>query len=101
CDGVSVWIREARRPVSERSPDLMAHEVARANRLADVFEAAAAQPLLREPPRMAHLLLAVSLEVARARGPTDLTAGRPALAAWLRPFSEMPSLRATAPPQGR
>ena len=47
---------------------------------------------------MAHLLLAVSLEVARARGFGDLTNARPALAAWLRPISEMSSLRATAPP---
>jgi len=98
CDGISVWIREARRRENERSPGVLAHEAARAIRLADLFEAEVAQPLLREPPRMAHLLVAVSLEVARARGLGDLTAGRPTLAAWLRPLSERPSMRATAPP---
>jgi glutathione S-transferase len=98
CEGIAVWIREMRRPENERSPALIAHEVARAARLADVFEVEATRQVLQEEPRMAHLLLAVSLEVARARGLGDLTNTRPALAAWLRPISEMPSLRATAPP---
>jgi hypothetical protein len=93
-----VWIREIRRPENERSLTLLAHEVARAARLADVFEVEVKRQLLQEQPRMAHLLLAVSLEVARARGLGDLTNTRPALAAWLRPISEMSSLRATAPP---
>jgi glutathione S-transferase len=98
CEGIAVWIREMNRPDSERSSTLLAHEVSRVGRLADVFEAAVKQPLLQEQLRMAHLLLAVSLEVARARGLGDLTSGRPGLAAWLRPISEMSSLRATAPP---
>src|SRR5581483_2357573 len=67
CDGISVWVREARRRENERSPGVMRHEAARATRLADMFEAEVARPLWREPPRMAHLLLAVSLDVARAR----------------------------------
>ena len=98
CEGIAVWIREMRRPENERSLTLLAHEVARAARLADVFEVEVKRQLLQEEPRMAHLLLAVSLEVAHARGLGDLTNTRPALAAWLRPISEMPSLRATAPP---
>jgi glutathione S-transferase len=98
CDGITVWIREMRRPENERSPTLLAHEVARAARLADVFEVEVQRQLLQEEPRMVHLLLALSLEVARARGLDDLTNTRPALAAWLRPISGMPSLRATAPP---
>ena len=93
CEGISVWIREMNRPGNERSPTLLAHEVARAGRLADVFETEVQRPLLQEQPRMAHLLLAVGLEVARARGPSDLTEGRPGLAAWLRSISELPSLR--------
>jgi len=101
CDGIAVWIREMSRPQNERSPTLLAHEAARAARLADVFETEAKQPLLQPPPRMAHLILAAALEFARARGFGDLAEGRPDLAAWLRPLSEMPSLRATAPPTSR
>jgi len=52
--------------------------------------------LMEGPPSMAQLLLAVSLETASKRGPGDLTAGRPALAAWLRRFSDLPAMRATA-----
>lgn len=98
CEGIAVWIREMNRSENERSPTLLAHEVARAARLADAFEVDVAQPLLKGQPRMTHLLLAVGLEVARARGLGDLTEGRPSLATWLRPISETPSMRATAPP---
>ena len=98
CEGICVWIREMNRPASERSSTLLAHEVARAGRIADVFEAEVKQPLLGERPRMAHLFLAVSLEVATARGLGDLTDTRPGLAVWLRAISGMPSLRSTAPP---
>ncbi len=99
CDGLSVWVREKRRPANEQSPTVLAHEVARAGRLADVFEVEAGRPMLREPLCMVHFLLAVSLELAHARSLGDLTAGRPALAAWLKPISALASMRATAPPR--
>jgi glutathione S-transferase len=47
---------------------------------------------------MAHLILAVALEVARKRGFNDLTNGRPQLATWLRRISDLPSMQATALP---
>ena len=98
CDGIAVWAREMHRPENERSPSLLAHEFARTQRIADMFESKAREPLLQEAPRMAHLVLAVALETARKRGLGDLTDGRPALAAWLRPISDLPWMRATAPP---
>ncbi len=97
-DGIAVWAREIRRPESERSPTTLAHEAARTRRMADVFEAQIAAPLLQGPPDMAHLILAVAVETARSRGLGDLTAGRPHLAAWMRRISDLPSMRATAPP---
>ena len=96
CDGISVWVREMHRPESERSPTVLAHEVARSRRIADAFEAQAADPLLQGPLNMAQLLLAVALDTARTRGPCDLTAGRPQLAAWLARLCALPSMRATA-----
>jgi glutathione S-transferase len=98
CDCIAVWAREMHRPENERSPSLLAHETTRGRRLADAFAAKTAEPLLQEAPRMAHLVLAVALETARKRGFGDLTDGRPALAAWLRPISDLPSMKATAPP---
>jgi glutathione S-transferase len=98
CDGMSVWVREMIRPESERSPTVLAHEVARSQRMADLFEARVSEPLLQGPPRMPHLILAVTLDVAHKRGPGSLTEGRPQLAAWMRRMSDRPSMRATMPP---
>src|SRR5262249_10536510 len=98
CDGISVWVREMHRPESERSPTVLAHEVARSQRMADVFEGLVANPLMQGEPGMAHLILAVALDVARKRGPGDLTSQRPKLAAWMRSLCDQPSMQATALP---
>jgi glutathione S-transferase len=96
CDGIAVWVREMSRPASERSPTTLAHEAARGQRMADLFEGEVVTPLLQGPPNMAHLVLAVTLDFSSNRGFGDLTDGRPQLAAWLARMHELPSLRATA-----
>jgi glutathione S-transferase len=98
CDGISVWGREMSRPESERSPTVLAHEAARSQRMADLFEARASDPLMQGALGMAHLILAVSLDVARKRGLGDLTNGRPQLATWIRRISDLPAMRATSSP---
>jgi glutathione S-transferase len=98
CEGICVWVREMARPESERSPTVLAHEVARSGRMADFFEARVCDPLMEAEPAMAHLTVAVSLDMARKRGPGDLTNGRPQLAAWMRRMSDLPAMRATALP---
>lgn len=98
CDGISVWVREMHRPENERSPTVLAHEVARSERLADVFERRVAEPPWTGAPAMPHLILAVALDTAAERGPGDLTRGRGRLAAWHQKLSALPSLRATALP---
>jgi hypothetical protein len=57
-----------------------------------------AGPLLKGAPGMAHLILAVALDVARKRGPGDLADGRPQLAIWNRRMSTLTSVQATALP---
>jgi glutathione S-transferase len=101
CEGVCVWVREMSRPERERSPTVLAHEVARAQRVADVFEQRVADPLMQSAPSMAHLILAVALDVAAKRGFGDLTTSRPQLAAWMRSISELPSMRRTVPTAAR
>jgi glutathione S-transferase len=96
-DGIAVWAREMSRPVGERSPTTLAHEAARAPRIADMFEGRVAHPVMQGPLNMAQLVLAVALETARLRKMGNLTEGRPQLAAWAARMSELPSLRATAP----
>jgi glutathione S-transferase len=98
CDSISVWTREMARPANERSPTVLAHEVARSQRMADVFEGHVADPLMQGAPHMAHLILAVALERARYCGLDDLTNGRPQLADWMRSMSDRPSMQRTAPP---
>jgi glutathione S-transferase len=98
CDGISVWSREMHRPANERSPAVLAHEVARSQRMADVFEGHVAGPLMQSAPGMAHLILAVAIEMARKRGLGDLTNGRPQLASWMRSMSDLPSMQKTAQP---
>jgi len=101
CDGIAVWGREMARPENERSPTTLAHEAARAQRMADFFEERATDPLMQGPPSMAHLILAVAVEMARSRGLGDLTAGRRRLASWMPSISDRPSMRRTVPPQTR
>jgi glutathione S-transferase len=96
CEGICVWVREMARPESERSPTVLAHEVARAQRMADLFEGRVPD-LMQSAPSMAHLILAVALDVAAKRGFGDLTTGRPQLAAWMRSMSERPSMQRTTP----
>ena len=98
CDGISVWGREMSRPESERSPAVLAHEAARSLRMADFFEVRASDPLMQGAPGMAHLILAVSLDVARKRGLGYLTTGRPQLATWMRRTADLPVMRATSSP---
>ena len=98
CEGICVWLREMARPAGERSPTALAHEVARAQRMADEFERRIADPLMHEGSNMAQLILAVALDAARKRGFGDLTTGRPQLTAWMRSMSDRRSMQRTAPP---
>ena len=98
CDGISVWTREMVRPASERSPTVLAHEVARSQRMADVFEGSMDDPLMHGTLRMAHLTLAVAIERASKCGLGDLTDGRPRLTNWMRSMSDLPSMRRTVQP---
>jgi hypothetical protein len=86
------------RPENERSPTTLAHESARAQRMADFFEDRVTDPVLLGSPGMVHLILAVTVEMARKRGLADLTAGRPRLANCMRSISDLPSMQRTAPP---
>jgi glutathione S-transferase len=96
CEGIAVWGREMARPEDERSPTTLAHESARAQRMADFFEDRITDPLMQGG--MARLILAVAVEMARRRGLGDLTAGRLRLASWMRSISDLPSMKRTVPP---
>jgi glutathione S-transferase len=96
-DGLSVWVREMRRPESERSPTVIAHEAARADRLANFWEREISHPLMQGPLNLAQLYLLAGLDQIAYWKLGDFTEGRPKLAAWRARLHRRPSVKATAP----
>lgn len=96
-DGLSVWVRELRRPEGERSPGIIAHEAARAERLADFWGREIAHPLMQGPLNLAQLYLLAGLDQAAFWGIGKYDEGRAKLSAWLARLHERPSVKATAP----
>lgn len=97
-DGLAVWIREMRRPENERSPTIIAHEAARADRMLDLWETEIGTPLMQEGLTVTHLTLYCALDAARQMMGADAMASRPALAAWYTRLGDRPSLVATRLP---
>lgn len=97
-DGISVWVREMRRPPDEQSPEILAHEAERARRMADFWSKAVEHPVMTGPLTLAQMLLIAGLDQAAYWAMGDHTEGRPSLAAWRRRLNAIASVRATAPP---
>jgi glutathione S-transferase len=97
-DGLAVWFRELVRPQDERSPTVIAHERARAQRLLAWWETAIDSPWMNGPLNHAQLRLGCGLAFAlRIRG-FDWRPAHPRLAGWLDGFAARPSFQATEPP---
>ena len=96
-DGLSVWVRELRRPVTERSPTIIAHEAARAGRLADFWEREVSHPLMQEPLNLAQLYLLAGIDQAAHSKLAQYADGRPNLSKWLDRLHLRPSIAKTAP----
>ena len=92
-DGIAVWNRELRRPTHEQSPGVLALEATRANRVADVLQAAQPQHAT------AALALACTLGYCDRRHPAwRWRDGRAKLAAWYDAIAQGAHFRATEPP---
>src|SRR5690348_4740892 len=96
-DGVAVWLRELSRPVHERSPGLIAHEAARAERICDVWEREIAHPWMHGTLNMAQITLACALGIEARNPDFRWRPGRPALTEWFTQMMMRPSLVASAP----
>jgi glutathione S-transferase len=98
-DGVAVWNRELRRPEHERSPGVIALEIARTNRIADALEEGAARLRPDATPDAPAIALGCLLGYAERRHRAwPWREGRPALAAWYDSMATRPSFAATLPP---
>jgi glutathione S-transferase len=78
-DGIAVWVRELRRVEIERSPGVIAHEQARAQRCLDFFDTLAEQ--LTELPCFSQVTLASGLMIVNFL-PLDWQASHQKLADW-------------------
>jgi glutathione S-transferase len=100
-DGVAVWGREIiYRPEEMRSKTILAHEAARALRMADAFEKEVDGPILAGPLNMAQITLGCALNWLGAPMlcGQEWLAARPKLAAWAEAIARRSSFAATAPP---
>ena len=103
-DGYAVWSREIVLPPHERLAARVAHETARAARMADVWEATVSHAWMRRAPHapanialnMAQLTLGCALGHASRYPEMAWRTGRPRLAAWFDRFAARPSFAATA-----
>jgi len=97
-DGLSVWLREIRRPPNEQSPGLIQHEADRARRMTDLWETEIDHPVMRGTLNLAQITLACALGLEARNADFRWRPGRPKLCAWFDHIAARPSLAATAPP---
>jgi glutathione S-transferase len=102
-EGIAVWNRELRRPVSERSPTVLALEETRANRTSDRLEAMVAPGgdggAYGGALDAGRIALGCGLGYCEGRHRAwSWRAGRPRLAAWFDALTSRPSFQATTPP---
>jgi glutathione S-transferase len=98
-DGLSVWLRETKRPAGEQSPTTIHHEIERAKRLVDHWEAEIDHPWMRGNLNLAQITLACALGL-EARIPFHWREGHPKLRGWFERIGTRPSLARTVPPGG-
>ena len=99
-DGVAVWGRETLRAEEDQSPTILAHEAARAQRMADLWETEIEHPLMQGKLNLAQLILCAALDSLQRYKVCDARDGRPKLTAWHARLSERASVRATHPVTG-
>jgi len=97
-DGVSVWSRELKRPVSDRSLIVIDHEKTRAARMVAKWETEIDNPIMRGPLNYPQLTLACALCMDQWNPYFEWRSSHPMLAAWLKPLEMRPSFTTTAPP---
>lgn len=97
-DGVSVWVRELRRPESHRSQVVIEHEKERAVRMLESWESDIERNIMQGPLNYPQLTLACALSMDEWNLDFKWREKHPKLVRWLKPFSAMPSFAETVPP---
>lgn len=97
-DGLAVWSREIHRPQDERSPTVLRHELARSQRMADLWEKEVNHPLMRDPLNMIHITLGCALGLEAPISGLHWRPGHARLCDWYGAVAARPSFAATMPP---
>ncbi len=100
-DGLAVWLRELYRPVNERSPGVIRHEIDRATRMVDLWEREIGHPHMRGALNMAQITLACALGLEARNPDFDWRSRHVRLVDWYGPIVARPSFQATAPKNER
>ncbi|MEH2435000.1 MAG: glutathione S-transferase family protein [Nostoc sp.] len=94
-DGIAVWVRELRRPLSEQSLGVIEFERSRALRILDYFEKISDK--LDQTSKLAHITLASALGLEIRLPDLQWRQKYPKLANWYDEFFKLPSIQATRP----
>lgn len=97
-DGVSVWAREIKRPVTTQSREIIDYERNRALRLADYFENNIQESVFEGDWNKPQLLLFCALDLERRIRNFDWRISRPGLSDWFRRLDSSIVAAASLPP---
>jgi glutathione S-transferase len=99
-DGVAVLGRETGRPTNEQSPGVIRHEVDRAGRMIDLWEAQIDHPWMQGSFNMAQMILICALGLEVRYREFRWREGHEKLSEWYSRMATRPSIVTTAPPAG-
>jgi glutathione S-transferase len=96
-DGLSVWLRETRRPANQQSPDTIRHETDRAKRLIDLWESEIDCPTMQGKLNLAQIVLVCALGLEARNRDFRWREGHPRFREWFDRLAARPSIAATVP----
>jgi len=100
-DGLSVWLRETRRPQYEQSLEIIRHETDRAKRLIDLWETEIDCPTMQGKLDLAQIALVCALGLEARNRDFRWREGHSKLREWFERLAARPSIAATVPPEAR
>ena len=96
-EGVSVWVRELKRPADEQSLTILAHESSRSERMIDLWEDQIVHPQMHGQLTMAQIALITALQLELQIADFNWRPGHPKLSDWADWIGERSSIIATLP----
>ncbi len=96
-DGLSVWVRELKRPVDDQSATIIEHERQRGIRMSDMWETEIDNPLMQGPLNMAQITLICALQLELQIPGFQWRSGRPKLTQWADRIGERAAVEQTLP----